>query len=158
MKFLKHLVICRTPEHSLEGIGCASTARGGNVGNPPGKLPNLVSLTLRNNKPSRNFLVSYDGAVVELIRAAQGSLQCLEFWHWGLLTKIFREVSLTGLKSMRIVGGKLNESDMMVLIGKKELRLDRFNARVDKSVGEDVVNEFLSKKLGGAVSHDHEAS
>lgn len=150
MKSLKHLVICRIPEHSFEAIGCASMPRGVNSSCLPGKLPNLVSLTLRNAKPSRNFLATYDGAVVDLVRAAHGSLQCLEFWYWGLLTKILRETSFGGVKSLRVVGGKLSESDLIILIGKKKLKLDRFSARVDKGVGKQLVKEFLDKKVGGS--------
>lgn len=147
MRTLKHLVIYRIPEQSFEALGCASTPGGGSPSLPPGKMPNLLSLTLKNAKPSRNFLATYDGAVIELIRAARTNLQSLEFWNWGLLTRILREGSFSGIKNFRVVGGKLSESDMMVLVEKAGLLLERFSARVDKSVSKHLVKEFLDKRI-----------
>lgn len=148
MKSLKHLAICRIPEFNFEAIGPCPAP--GKPSSPTGKLPNLKSLILRNAKPSKNFMATYDGAVLDLIKAAHGSLERIEFWHWGFLTKILRESNFSNVKTLKVIGGKLSELDLMILIGKSGMMLDSFTARVDKSTGKQLVNEFLEKRVVGS--------
>ncbi|ODM93772.1 hypothetical protein Ocin01_12911 [Orchesella cincta] len=103
MSSLRHLVICRLPELSFEAIVpvSADTERATHYG----KMPKLLSLTLRNGNPNRNFLATYDLVVADFIRSAK-SLKSLDFCHWNCLARVFRECSLDSLKSLRVVGGK----------------------------------------------------
>jgi len=145
MSSLRHLVICRLPELSFEAIVSVSadTERATNYG----QMPKLCSLTLRNGNPNRNFLATYDLVVADFIRSAK-SLKSLDFSHWNCLTRVFRECSLDSLKSLRVVGGKVSEGDLVVLMNKKDLKLERFVARVDRSVRKELLEQFLKMRVG----------
>ncbi|CAL8119190.1 unnamed protein product [Orchesella dallaii] len=149
MKSLRHLVICRLPELSFEAIVSVSadTERATNYG----FMPKLISLTLRNGNPNRNFLATYDLVVSDFIRSAR-SLKSLDFCDWNCLARVFRECPLDSLKSLRVIGGKVSEGDLVVLMNKKELKLERFVARVDRSVRKELLDQFLKMRVGAATS------